>query len=350
MPTLEINGCGVGRGAPVFIVAEVSGNHGGNLETAKEIIRAAKRVGANAVKLQTYTADTITLDLHGDDFLIPDASPWSEVKNLYSLYTAAHTPWEWHKELFELARSEGLVIFSSPFDESAVDFLEALDSPCYKIASPEITHIPLLIKVAKTGKPVILSTGVATFEDIDLALKTLKKAGAKDIFILKCNSAYPSPLADTNLAMIPEMREKFGVDCGFSDHSIGSVCAITAVALGAVIIEKHLTLDNGIKTVDSFFSEGEESFRMMVEAVRSAELAIGVPTYDLSISALPSFSGRRSLYVSADIRRGEVFSVENIKCVRPGFGLHPKYYSQIIGCSAKHDYKCGDRLSLDDFL
>jgi pseudaminic acid synthase len=261
----------LGPGRPAFVVAEISGNHGGDLDRALEIVRAAKRAGADAVKLQTYTADTITLDSCRDDFQLPGDSPWSNKGSLHQLYTTAHTPWEWHKELFAEAKRQDIVIFSSPFDESAVDLLEQLGVPAYKIASPEITHIPLIRRVAQTGKPVILSTGISALEDVELAVETLRKGGCRQIMVLKCTTAYPAPPEESNLRTIPDIVKRFGVLSGLSDHSLGSASAIAAVVLGGVLIEKHFTLDDHSETVDSFFSSGESDFRRMVLDIRQAE-------------------------------------------------------------------------------
>lgn len=336
----------LGLGHPAFIVAEMSGNHGGSLECALEIVRAAKRAGADAIKLQTYTADTITLKCDREDFRIPNG-PWADHSTLWDLYAKAHTPWDWHEAIFREARRVGLEVFSSPFDESAVDLLEQLNSPAYKIASPEITHIPLLEKVARTGKPVIISTGIAELADIELALATLRNAGAKEIIVLKCTTAYPAPPEDSNLRTIADMNSRFGVLAGLSDHSLGTAAPITAVALGAVFIEKHFTLDDGEETVDSFFSSGEEEFARMVQDIRLAEKSLGSVSYEIAPSARPNLLGRRSLYVAAAIEAGEVFSNENIRTVRPSFGLHPKHKNEILGRRSKFDLQPGDRLSWD---
>jgi len=337
----------LGPGYPTFIVAEMSGNHGGSLELALEIVRAAKRVGADAIKLQTYTADTITIKSDKEDFSILSDSPWAEHTTLWDLYNKAHTPWEWHETIFKEARKLGLEIFSSPFDESAVDMLEGLHVNVYKIASPEITNIPLLEKVAQTGKPVIFSTGIAELADIELALTTLRNAGAKEIIILKCTTTYPAPAEESNLLTIPDIIKRFGVIAGLSDHSLGTAAALATVALGGSLVEKHFTLDNDIETVDSFFSSGEKEFAHMVKDIRFLEKALGTVNYEIASSALPSLRARSSLYVCADIKAGEEFNRSNIKAVRPAFGLHPKYYKEVIGRQAKHDLQTGDRLSWD---
>jgi N-acetylneuraminate synthase/pseudaminic acid synthase len=337
----------LGLGHPTFIVAEMSGNHNGNLDRAIEIVHSAKRAGANAIKLQTYKADTITLNCDKDDFLLPTESPWRDFTTLWDLYNEAHTPWEWHEKIIYEAKKLDLEVFSSPFDETSVDFLESLDVSAYKIASPEITHIPLLKKVALTGKPVIVSTGVAELADIELALDTLRDSGVRDIILLKCTSSYPAPPEESNLNTITDMLSRFDVLSGLSDHTMGTATAIASVALGGSFIEKHFNLDDEKETVDSFFSSGEQEFSRMVQDVRLVEKSLGKQSYEITKSALPSLRGRRSLYVSAPIKAGELFTGLNIKSVRPSFGLHPKYYHDVIGRFAKCDLEMGDRLSWD---
>lgn len=335
----------LGQGFPTFIVAEMSANHGGTLDRALEIVQSAKRAGADAIKLQTYTADTITLKCDREDFHIPSVSPWGSYSTLWDLYDEAFTPWEWHSEIFREAKRLNLEIFSSPFDESSVDLLEELNASAYKIASPEITHIPLLEKVARTGKPVIISTGIAELADIELALATLRGAGAKEIIVLKCTTAYPAPPEEANLRTISDIATRFGVLSGLSDHTMGTVTAIASVALGASLIEKHFTLNDGKETVDSFFSLGEKEFASLVQDVRWAEKVLGQVNYEITPSAMSSLRGRRSLYVVAPIKAGEAISEANIKSVRPSFGLHPKYYKAVLGRRALCDLQVGDRLS-----
>jgi len=337
----------LGSGCPTFVVAEMSGNHNGSLERALEIVRSAKRAGADAIKLQTYTADSITLKCDADDFRLPSDSPWTDHTTLWDLYDKAHTPWEWHADIFREARKLGIDVFSSPFDESAVDLLENLNVPAYKIASPEITHIPLLEKVARTGKPIVVSTGVADLNDIELALATLRKAGATDIILLKCTTAYPAPIEESNLLTISDMISRFGVLAGLSDHTIGTATAIASVALGASFIEKHFNLDDEQETVDSFFSSGEQEFTQMVQDIRLVEKSLGKRSYEITSTAKANLRGRRSLYISAPIKAGEVFTESNIKSVRPSFGLHPKYFKEVIGREAKCDLELGQRLSWD---
>lgn len=338
----------LGSGCPTFIVAEMSANHGGSIERALEIVRSAKRAGADAIKLQTYTADTITLKCDREDFRIPGSSPWRNYSTLWDLYDEAYTPWEWHQEIFREARSLDLEVFSSPFDESSVDLLEELNASAYKIASPEITHIPLLERVARTGKPVIISTGIAELADIELALATLRGAGAKEIIVLKCTTAYPAPPEEANLRTISDMVARFGVLSGLSDHTMGTVSAVASVALGASLIEKHFTLDDSKETVDSFFSLGEKEFASLVQDIRWAEKALGRISYEITASALSSLRGRRSVYAAAPIKAGEQFTKSNIKVVRPSFGLHPKHIKDVLGCCARRDLKFGDRLTDGD--
>ena len=340
----------LGEGTPTFIVAEMSGNHGGSLERALEIVRAAKRTGADAIKLQTYTADTITLKCSKEDFKLLSDSPWASHSTLWDLYNKAHTPWDWHEAIFQEARKIGIEIFSSPFDATAVDLLESLNVSVYKIASPEITNIPLIEKVAKTGKPVIISTGIGDLSDIELALSTLKNAGAAEIIVLKCTTAYPAPAEESNLITISDMITRFNVLSGLSDHTIGTAAAIAAVALGGSLIEKHFTLDGDEETVDSFFSSAEAEFTQMVKDIRFLDKALGKISYDITTSSIPSLRGRSSLYIAASIKSGEIFTAENIKAVRPSFGLHPKYFKEILGRKAKKDLELGDRLSWEDII
>jgi pseudaminic acid synthase len=337
----------IGHGQPAFIIAEMSGNHGGQLDRAMQIVRSAAQAGANALKLQTYTADTITLDIDAPDFQI-QPGPWESHRRLWDLYDVAHTPWEWHEPIFTEARRHGLEVFSSPFDESAVDLLESLGATAYKIASPEINHIPLLKRVAKTGKPILLSSGLARLADIELALQTLRSTGAREIVLLKCTTAYPAPAAEANLLTIPDMSSRFQVVSGLSDHSIGTAVATAAVALGAKVIEKHFTLDGGKETVDSFFSLDQQEFTRLVNDIRTAEQALGRVSYEIAPSAEGSLRGMRSLYVSAPVRPGESLSQANIRCVRPSFGLHPKYYEKVLGRLAKRHLTAGERLRLED--
>jgi pseudaminic acid synthase len=331
--------------SPVFIIAELSANHNGSLETAIETIRAAKRAGADAIKFQTYTADTLTLDVKNDDFKIKGGTLWDD-KYLYDLYKDAYTPWDWHQQLFEVAKEEGLVCFSSPFDKSAVDFLEKLNVPAYKIASFEITDIPLIEYVASKGKPIIISTGIAEIEDIETALDACKRFGNSNIALLKCTSSYPAPIEEANMIMITDLANRFNVISGLSDHTMGITVPIVATVLGAKIIEKHFILDRSIGGPDADFSMDEIEFTAMVKAVREAEKAVGVVNYNLTSKQKKGKDFSRSLYVSNDVKIGDIFTEDNIRSVRPGFGLHPKYYYQLLGTNAKKDFKKGDRLEL----
>ncbi len=342
---MEINVFDSSKESGVFIIAELSANHNGSLETALETIRAAKRTGADAIKLQTYTADTLTIDCNKDDFIIKSGSIW-DGKTFYDLYESAYTPWEWHKQLFDCAKEEGLICFSSPFDKTAVDFLEELDVPAYKIASFEITDIPLIEYVASKGKPVILSTGIASIDDIELALDACKRMGNKQIALLKCTSSYPAPIEEANMAMIVDFKERFGIIPGLSDHTMGSTVPIVATTLGAKIIEKHFILDRSIGGPDASFSMDEPEFTAMVKAVREAEKAVGEVSYVLTEKQISGRDFSRSLYVVEDIKKGDVFTEENVRSIRPGHGLHPKYLKQILGKVAQEDVERGTRFDL----
>lgn len=331
----------------VFIIAELSANHGGNIDTAIETVRAAKRAGADAVKLQTYTADTITLDSEFDDFVVK-GTIWDGIK-LHDLYQEAYLPWEWHEELFKVAREEGLVCFSSPFDKTAVDYLEQLNCPIYKIASMEITDIPLIEYVASKGKPMIISTGIADYEDIKLAVDTCRSAGCNDITLLKCTSSYPAPIEEANLIMMRKFEQDFDVKIGLSDHTMGATVPIVSVALGATVIEKHFILDRSIGGPDASFSMNEQEFKEMVISVREAEKAIGAENYELTEKQLSSRAFARSLYVAEDIDAGEVITEKNVRSVRPGFGLHPKFFKEILGQKVIVNLKAGQRFS-DSYL
>lgn len=327
----------------VFIIAELSANHNGSLEVAKESIKAAKEIGANAIKLQTYTPDSMTLDCKNEDFMISGGTLW-DGKNLYELYEWAKTPIEWHEELFRYAREIGIDIFSTPFDKSAVDFLETLNPSAYKIASFEITDYELIRYTASKQKPIIISTGIATIDEILDAVNICKSEGNNDIILLKCTSEYPAPLDEANLKTIANMRDTFGVEVGFSDHTMGHIAPVVAVTLGAKVIEKHFILDKSIGGADSDFSLDKAEFSEMIKAVRDTEKLLGRVDYSLNEKRKRQRRFARSLYVSKDIKAGEVFSEENIKSVRPSYGLHPKYLKDILGKKAKRDYKFADRL------
>ena len=331
-----------------YIIAELSANHGGKIEIAKETIKSAKEVGANAIKLQTYTADTLTLDCDKEDFIIKGGTLWDNRK-LYDLYKEAYLPWEWHKELFEYAREIGIDIFSSPFDKSAVDFLEQFNPSAYKIASFEITDYALIRYTASKGKPIIISTGIATIDEIQDAVDICMSEGNNEIVLLKCTSAYPAPLEEANLTMIPNLAQTFNVLSGFSDHTLGSTAPIVAVSLGAKIIEKHFILDKSIGGADADFSLDKEEFAQMVKAVRDTEKLLGKVDYSMTEKKQKSRQFSRSLYVAKDIKKGEVFTEENIRSVRPGYGMHPKYLNDVLGQIATKDYTFGNqfKISLD---
>jgi pseudaminic acid synthase len=332
----------------VFVIAELSANHNGSLATAIETIRAAKRTGADAIKFQTYTADTLTLDCDESDFVIKGGTIW-DGKKLHDLYKEAYTPWEWHAQLFEVAKEEGLVCFSSPFDKSAVNFLETLHCPIYKIASFEITDIPLIEYVAKQGKPIIISTGIASYDDIHLAVETCRQVGNDNITLLKCTSSYPAPVAEANLAMMQQLAIDFKVKIGLSDHTLGSTVPIIATALGAEVIEKHFILDRSIGGPDASFSMNEIEFTDMVKAIREAEVAVGTTSYELSPKQVAGKDFSRSLYVAESINKGDIITESTIRSVRPGFSLHPKHLPEILGKKATRDLKKGERISLSDF-
>ena len=319
----------ISKESRTFIIAELSANHNGSIDTAIETIKAAKRAGADCIKLQTYTADTITIDSHKEDFIIK-GTIW-EGENLYSLYKQAYTPWEWHAKLFAVAKEEGLICFSSPFDITSVDFLEELNVPAYKIASFEITDIPLIEYVASKGKPVIISTGIATNEDIELALDACKRMGNNNIALLKCTSSYPAPIDEANMCMVKDLAERYDVITGLSDHTIGSTVPVVATCFGAKIIEKHFILDRSIGGADASFSMNESEFTEMVKLVKLAEEAIGKVSYKLTEKQIKGKDFSRSLYVVEDINANEVISHKNVRSIRPGFGLHPKYLNEILG-------------------
>jgi pseudaminic acid synthase len=331
----------------VFIIAELSANHGGDINIAIETIQAAKRAGADAIKLQTYTADTLTLNSDKEDFIIKSGSIW-DGKTYYELYQDAFTPWEWHAELFDFAKQVGLICFSSPLDNTAVDFLEELNTPIYKIPSFEITDVNLIYYAASKQKPIILSTGIAEYDDIELAVRTCREAGNNDITLLKCTSSYPAPIEEVNLVMMQRFAKDFKVKVGVSDHTLGITVPIVATALGATIIEKHFILDKTIKSPDASFSLDEKEFTEMVEAVRNTEKAIGKESYKITEKQISGKSFSRSLYIAKDIKRGEMITEENVRSVRPGYGLHPKYFKQIIGRIAVRDLENGTALKLGD--
>ena len=328
-----------------FIVAELSANHGHKLDVALASVRAAKEAGADAVKIQTYTADTITLNCDADDFKVK-GTLW-DGRTLYELYQEAYTPWEWHQAIFDEAKKCGLFCFSTPFDKTAVDFLEDLGNPIMKIASFEITDIPLIEYAAKKGKPMVISTGIAMPEDIELAVKTCKDAGNNDITLLKCTSSYPAPIEDANLMTMVDMKERYGVKVGLSDHTMGYDVAVAAVALGATLVEKHFILERSIGGPDAAFSMEIDEFAAMVKSIRNVEKALGDVVYPATPNTIKGREFSRSLYVASDVHAGDLVDEKTVRSVRPGYGLHPKYLSGVYGKRFAYDCKKGERFSLD---
>jgi pseudaminic acid synthase len=347
MDTITIGERTIGRGQPCWIVAEVSANHNQNLTRAIEIIRAAADAGADAVKLQTYTADTLTLDSDREWFRIAKDSLWAG-KTLHQLYAEAYTPWEWHQELQAAAHHAGIECFSTPFDDTAVALLESLAMPVYKIASFELIDIPLLRRVARTGRPVIASTGMATIDEIDEAVRTLRQHGTSEIVLLKCTSAYPAAPADMHLRTIPDMAARFGVLAGLSDHTMGSAVATAAVTLGACVIEKHVTLRRADGGPDATFSMEPDEFAAMVRDIRQTEAALGAVNYARTADESKNLVFRRSLFVTATIEAGEPFTDANVRSIRPGHGLHPRHLDEVLGKRATRRIERGTPLSWDD--
>lgn len=342
---MKIGKKNIDKESPAFIIAELSANHNGSIQVAIETIKAAKKAGADCVKFQTYTADTITLDHKSEYFKITQGTVW-DGNYLYDLYKKAYTPWEWHEQLFQVCTDEGLEFFSSPFDFTAVDFLETLNVPAYKIASFEITDIPLIEFVASKMKPIILSTGVANFEDIKLAVDTCRQVGNEDIALLKCTSSYPAPLDEANMMMIKDLSDKFNVISGVSDHTMGFIAPITSVVLGGKIIEKHFILDKSIGGPDASFSMDPQEFKTMVDSVRDAEASLGSIDYNLTEKQLKGREFSRSLFAVENIEAGEIITNKNIRSIRPGHGLHPKYLKKIIGLKIKKKISRGTPLDL----
>lgn len=339
--TLTIGGRDIGMRSPPLVIAEMSGNHNQSLERAFQIVDAAASAGAHAVKLQTYTADTITLDVRTEEFHITDENSLWKGSSLHELYQMAHTPWEWHGPIMQRAKMRGLLCFSSPFDESAVDFLESLDVPAYKIASFENIHLPLIRKVAATGKPMIISTGMASIAELDEAVRTAREAGCSQLVLLKCTSTYPASPRDSNVRTIPHMRELFGCEVGLSDHTMGVGTAIAAVACGASMIEKHFTLSRAEGGVDSEFSLEPAELALLVEESERAWMSLGAVAYGPTEAEINSLIFRRSLYVAEDMRRGEKFTPKSLRVVRPGKGLHPRFYEQLLGKAVIRDVRKG---------
>ncbi|MCJ0929758.1 pseudaminic acid synthase [Virgibacillus halodenitrificans] len=329
--------------SPTFIIAELSANHGHDIKIAKDTIKAAKEAGADAIKLQTYTADTITIDCNNDYFKIDSGTIW-DGRTLHDLYKEAYTPWEWHAELMDYAKSLNLICFSSPFDRTAVDYLEDLNVPAYKIASFEITDIPLIEYVASKNKPVIISTGIATISEIDDAVRACKRMGNDQIILLKCTSSYPAKIEDANLRTMQNLKATFHVEVGLSDHTLGVTVPVVSVALGAKVIEKHFILDKRIGGPDASFSLDQQEFKQLVDSVREAEKAIGTVDYELTDKKMNNRQLSRSLFVVKDIKAGELFTEENVRSIRPGDGLKPKYLGTVIGSKATHDISRGTPL------
>ena len=337
----------VGPSHAPLIIAEMSGNHNQSLERALAIVDAAARAGAHGVKLQTYTADTMTLDLDVAEFRIEDDGSLWHGKSLHTLYDEAHTPWEWHKPIMDRCRHHGMLAFSSPFDRSAVELLQSLDVPCYKIASFENTDIPLIRTVAATGKPLIISTGMAEVDELDETVRAARDAGCQDLILLKCTSTYPASPEDTNLRTIPDLRERFGVQVGLSDHTMGVGTSVAAVAMGATVIEKHFTLSRSDGGVDSAFSMEPHDLELLVVETERAWKALGEVKYGPTAKEKASLKFRRSLYVAEDIKAGEVFTRENLRSIRPGLGLPPKYYETILGRRVRRDASKGTPVTWD---
>jgi N-acetylneuraminate synthase len=328
-----------------FIIAEMSGNHNQSLERALKIIDAAADAGASAIKIQTYTADTLTIK---GVFKITEKSSLWYGKDLHDLYDEAHTPWDWHKAIFEYAHKRGIICFSSPFDETAVDLLESLNNPIYKIASFEINHIPLLKYIAKTGKPVIMSTGASSLSEIAEAVNVLKREGCVNLTLLKCTSTYPASAENSNLNTIPHLKELFNCEVGLSDHTMGIGVAVAAIAKGANVIEKHFCLDRSEGGVDSAFSLEPAEFKQLVIETKNAYLALGKINYGITNDEKKVDSGKRSIYVSDKINEGEIITIKNIKVIRPGYGLHPRYYTDVLGKKATKNLEIGQPLSFND--
>ena len=344
-PFIEINGRRIGPGYPIYIIAEMSANHNQDFDQAIKIIEAAKEAGADAIKLQTYTPDTLTIDCDGEYFQIK-GTLW-DGRTLYDLYGEAYMPWEWQPKLKEIGDGLGLDLFSTPYDDTAVDFLEDMDVPAYKIASFETVDLPLLRRIAQTGRPIIMSTGMATLAEIDEAVRTIREAGGSQLALLKCTSAYPASPEEMNLRTIPHLAEAFNVPVGLSDHTLDIAVPVAAVALGACIIEKHFTLSRATPGPDSAFSLEPHEFKAMVEAVRTAEKALGGVRYEVTEREAASRVFRRSLFVVQDVKAGEVFTTENVRSIRPGYGLHTRYLDEVLGRRAARDIGHGTPLSWD---
>lgn len=347
---MNLSGTKISDQEPPFIIAELSGNHQQSLSIAEDMIRAAAQAGVNAIKLQTYTADTLTLNSDREEFQIREKSSLWRGENLYSLYQKASTPWEWHRDLFQLANDHGLIAFSSPFDETSVDFLAKLDVPCYKIASFELNHYPLLKAVAQTGKPVIMSIGMSTLKEIEDSVNYLFQQGCKELALLKCTSAYPAPVADANLNTIADLKARFGLPTGLSDHSQGIGASLVAAALGADIIERHFVLDKHSEAVDAAFSSTPDEFATLVKESRQIKQVLGQVHYGPTSSEQDSLKYRRSIYLCRARQAGDIITSDDIKVVRPGLGLAPKYFDWVLGKKLAHTKSANTPLSREDIL
>lgn len=345
-PSITINGRRIGAGHPVYVIAEMSANHNHDFQHAVEVLKAAKAAGADAFKLQTYTADTLTIRCDNSYFRVGEGTPW-EGRTLYDLYEEAHTPWDWQPRLKQVADNLELDLFSTPFDNSAVDFLEGMVVPAYKIASFEVVDLSLIRKVASTGKPMILSTGMASLAEIDAAVRTARQFGCPELALLKCTSAYPAPPEEMNLRTIGHLADAFAAPVGLSDHTLGTSVPVAAIALGACLVEKHFTLSRGFAGPDNAFSLEPAEFRAMVDAIRVTEKALGEIRYEVNETESASKVFRRSLFVVADMKAGEVFTDENLRCIRPGYGLAPHYLDEVMGRKAARDAARGTPLSWD---
>lgn len=337
----------IGPAHPPFVIAEMSGNHNQSLDRALAIVDAAAATGAHALKIQTYTADSMTLDIRQGEFFIADPkSPW-QGRSLYDLYQEAHTPWAWHEAIFQRCRERGILCFSTPFDAKAVDFLESLNVPCYKIASFENIDLPLIRRVAATGKPLIMSTGMASLAELDEAVRAAREAGCRDLILLKCTSSYPSTPEFSNITTIPHMRELFGCEVGLSDHTLGVGVAVASIALGATVVEKHFTLDRSEGGVDSLFSLEPDEMRALVEETERAWQSLGQVSYGVGAAEQGSLAFRRTLYIAQDLKAGDVLTPDNLRAIRPGFGLAPKYFATLLGKRVNRDVARGTPASWD---
>lgn len=347
MKIINIQGRSIGTGYAPFVIAEMSGNHNQSIKRALEIVEAAARSGAHGLKIQTYTADTMTLDISEGEFFISDPTNLWKGNSLYKLYQQAYTPWEWHKPIFDRCKELGIIGFSTPFDDTAVDFLESLDVPCYKIASFENTDIPLIRKVASTGKPMIISTGMATIAELDETVRTARESGCKDIILLKCTSTYPATPENTNILTIPHLRDLFGTQVGLSDHTMGIGVSVASIALGSTVIEKHFTLSRADGGVDSAFSMEPQEMHQLVLETERAWASLGRISYGATEAEKKSLAFRRSIYIAQDMQIGDIFTPDNLRVVRPGLGIAPKYYNLALGKKIKKNTKMGTPLSWD---